>query len=65
MAIDGKNDMKYNENHGLLRILNVAVGLVYAVSQNIKTDYGIINRATCIPMKIQYLHGNVNRRPSI
>ena len=56
---------KYFEKHGLLRVLNAAVGLPYTASVNIKTDDGLINRATCILKKIQFLEVNKKNIPSI
>ena len=35
--------MKYNNNCGLYRVLNVAVGHLYAVSFNLKTGGGLIH----------------------
>ena len=55
---------KYIEKFGLLRILNAAVGLVCITSVNIKTEDGLINGATCVLKKIQFLKRN-NNIPSI
>ena len=49
-----KTSNKYDEKNGLLRTLNAAVGLVYTISVNIKTDDGLINGATCILKKIHF-----------
>ena len=49
----------------LLRTLNAAVGLVYTISVNIKTDNGLINGATCTLKKIHFLQRNDNNIPSI
>ena len=61
----GKTSNKYDEKNGLLRTLNAAVGLVYTISVNIKTDDGLINGATCILKKIHFLQTNDNNIPSI
>ena len=55
-----KTSKQYIEKHGLLRKLNAA----YITSVNIKTDDGLINGATCILKKIQFIQRN-NDIPSI
>ena len=56
---------KYCEVHGLQRILKACIGLAYTTSVNIKTDNGLINGATCILKKFQYLSTKKSEKPSI
>ena len=59
-----KTSKDYIEEHDLLRKLNAAVGLAYITSVNIKTDDRLINGATCILKKIQFIQRS-NDIPSI
>ena len=60
-----KTAAKYCEIQGLQRVLEIAVGLAYATSVNIKPDDGLMNSATCILKKIHYFQGNCSKHPDI
>ena len=45
--------------------MKASVGLGYIISINIKTDDGLINGATCILKKMQFLERKENNIPSI
>ena len=60
-----KSAAKYADNNGLMRTLPTAINLVYAITVNIKTDDGLINGATCVLKKIQYLEQSTKQMPSI
>ena len=60
-----KTAPKYCEVHGLQRILKACIGLAYTTSVNIKTDDGLINGATCVLKKFQYLSTKKSEKPSI
>ena len=60
-----KSAAKYVENNGLMRTLPTAINLVFAITVNIKTDDGLINHATCVLKKIQYLEQSTKQMPSI
>ena len=51
-----KSAARYADNQGLLRALPAAIDIVYAITVSIKTDDGLINSATCVLNKIQYLN---------
>ena len=60
-----KSAAKYADSNGLIRTLPTAINLVYAINVNIKTDDGLINVATCVLKKIQYLEQSTKQIPSI
>ena len=60
-----KSAAKYADYNGLMRTLPTAINLVYAITVNIKTDDGLINGATCVLKKIQYLEQSTKQMPSI
>lgn len=60
-----QNMKNYNEQQGLLHILPVAVGLIYLLTVNLKTDDGLINGASCTLKHIQYLRPDFPDKPSI
>ena len=60
-----KSAVKYADNNGLVRTLPTTINLVYAISVNIKNDDGLINGATCVLKKIQYLKQSTKQLSSI
>ena len=56
---------KYDDQKGLLHTLHVAIGLVYILTINMKTEDGLINGTSCTLKHIQYLRPEFPDKPSI